>query len=573
MTKAPSKRKSKTQTVEWSPCGRFWFDEKAANKVVRFFRKLKHVKGPLGGQPFALELWEEKFVRALFGWKRKEDGTRKYRVAYLEIGRGNGKSALSAGLALALLFIDDEPGPEVVSVAGTREQADHVYSPAAAMTRGCPMLNRRAKVLESPKRIAVPGTNGFYRPISADDRTGHGFNLHGLIFDEFHVQKDRHLWDTMTTSTGKRRQPLTIITTTSGSDRSTICWEMHQHALAVLENPDIDPSFLPVIFAADPADDWTDEKVWAKANPNLGVSVPVQYLREQCQRAKQNVAFESTFRRLHLCQWLEQDVRVIPMDQWRACADKSLIIEASKPVFGGLDLSSTMDVCAWVKVADLGDGRFAWKGRYWMPEGDSNDRARRDRRTAMNFAERGLITLTEGNELDYFRVVREVVEDCTAFNVQKIGFDPWNARMFIQAMKNSGVPHDKLVNMPQTFATYNEPFKRLLGALASRKFVHDGDPVFEWMASNVAAKTDASGNIRPDKEKSGDKIDGITAGLLGTALMIVAEPEKSNVSYYENFHLDVFDTKGWISGGPVTPPVVGFRDGHDPNRPERWRPM
>ena len=228
------------------------------------------------------------------------------------------------------------------------------------------MLRKRSKVLESPKRIGVPGTNSFYRPISADDKSGHGFNLHGLIFDELHVQRDRHLYDAMITSTGKRKQPLTIITTTAGFDRSTICYEMHVHALNVLANPDLDPSFLPLVFAADPEDDWTSEATWAKANPNLGVSIPVEYLREQCERAKQNPAFEGTFRRLHLCQWVEQDVRIIVMDQWRACADATLSVEG-KPAWCGLDLSSTMDVTAWVKVFDLGERRFAWKARYWMP--------------------------------------------------------------------------------------------------------------------------------------------------------------------------------------------------------------
>ena len=526
MNKAPSKRKLKQSAVEWSPCGRFWMDEKAANKVVRFFRKLNHVKGPLGGQPFELQPWQEKFVRTLFGWKRK-DGTRRYRIAYIEMGRGNGKSAWAAGLALALLFIDDEPGAEVVSVAGNRDQAGHVYEPAAAMTRACEMLRKRSKVLESPKRIGVPGTNSFYRPISADDKSGHGFNLHGLIFDELHVQRDRHLYDAMTTSTGKRRQPLTIITTTAGHDRSTICWEMHQHALNVLKNPDLDPSFLPLVCAADPEDDWTSEGTWRKANPNLGVSIPIEYLREQCERAKQNPAFEGTFRRLHLCQWVEQDVRVIIMDPWRAAADKALSVEG-KPCWAGLDLSSTMDITAWVKVFDLGERRFAWKARYWMPAKGAHDRAISDRRTAMNFAERGLITLTEGNEVDYFQVVREILADCERYDVRKIGFDPWNARMFVQALKNGGIPEDKILSMAQTFATYNEPFKRLLGALASGKFVHDGDPVLEWMASNVAHKGDASGNIRPDKDNSGSKIDGISAGLMGTALMIASEPQRES---------------------------------------------
>jgi phage terminase large subunit-like protein len=484
-------------------------------------------------------------VRPLFGWKRP-DGRRRYRLFYIELPRGNGKSTLCAGLALYMLFCDGEGGAEVYSCALDREMAGLVYDPAKEMVRRCSMLLRRAKLMESAKRILVPSTASFYRPLPGNEAVGHGYNSHFFVYDELHLAKSRDLWDAMVTSLGKRANPLGGAITTAGSDRTTICWELHGLAEKVLENPELDPSFLPVIYAADEQDDWTDEKTWAKANPGFGISVQIDEIREACERAKQSPAFENTFRRLHLNQWTEQDVRVIPMDAWRACARPELKVEslAGRPCFGGLDLASSRDITAWVKVFELPKGELAWFARYWMPKDAGSDRTEQDRRQAMNFAERGLITLTEGTEVDYFRVVDEIGADCRRFGVLLLGTDPWNARMPLQAMVNAGFPEDRRLLLPQTFATYNEPFKLLLGRLSSRKFVHNGDPVLEWMASNVGAKTDPSGNIRPDKSKSGSKIDGICAGLMGTALWIQHKAEHATTSVYEKRGVRVLDGRG-----------------------------
>jgi phage terminase large subunit-like protein len=542
-----------------------WYDQAAADKACLFFEKLVHIKGPKGGQPFTLEPWQQVIVRRLFGWKRA-DGTRVYRFLYLEVPRGNGKSAFCAGLALYMLFCDKEHGAEVYSCALDREMASLVYEPAKEMVARCPMLAKRAKIRETAKRIVVPSTASFYRPLPGNESIGHGFNVHFFCYDELHLAKTRHLYDAMVTAMGKRKQPIGAVATTAGSDRTTICWELHCHALDVIRDPSIDPSMLAVIYAADPEDDWTSEETWRKANPNLGVSVELEYLREACERAKISPAFENSFRRLHLNQWTEQDVRVIPLDAWRACSRPSLREEdlIGRRCWAGLDMASTRDITAFVKVFELPKGELAWCPRYWLPKGYGSDRDKQDRRGAMNFAERKLITLTEGNEVDYGLVIRQVMDDCTKFRILGLGVDPWNATMPLQTLVNLGYPEERRHKMTQSYETYNEPLKRLLGLLASRRFVHNGDPVLEWMASNTAALQDPSGNIRPDKSKSGDKIDGICAGLMGMALWIRAPNEPCTISVYETRGVR---SVGWEPDVPELPrgddaEAVLF-DGHD----------
>lgn len=498
----------------------YWFDSTAAENAVSFLRNLQHIKGEHGGEPLQLQSWQEKIVRDLFGWKRA-DGTRKYRTAYIEVPRKNGKSTLCAGLALLLTFMDGEQGAEVYTVASSREQAGLVYEPAREMVRRNPVLAKYAKIRDGVQRIVYERTASFLRPIAADEGAAHGFNAHGVIFDELHTQKNRDLWDVMLTSTGARRQPLVVAITTAGFDHSSICWELHEYARQVNDGTIKDKSFYPVIFAADDGDDWTAEATWEKANPNIDVSVSRDYLRTECEKAKLNPAYENTFRRLHLNQWTEQDVRTIPMDAWRACADSSITDEslAGKDCYAGLDLASTRDVTAWVLVFQI-DGKFICLPRFWLPQGSGSARDEQDKRSALNFAHSGQITLTPGNEVDYLRVLADIQADMQRFNIMGIGFDAWNVRTLMQLAVEGGFPEDRRHLMPQTFATYNEPFKKLLGGLASRSFLHPGHPVLDWMASNVTHREDPSGNIRPDKGKSGDKIDGICALLMGMALWI-----------------------------------------------------
>jgi len=497
----------------------YWFDEAAASKAASFFSDcLVHVKGEKAGTPFQLHESHAQIVRDLFGWKRP-NGTRKYRTAYVEIPRKNAKSTLAAGIALYLLLCDGEQGGEIYSAASTRDQAGLVYGMARDMVQKSPMLSKHVTVRDSVKRLMHRKSNSFYRAISADHMGAHGFNASGIIFDEVHTQPTRDLWDVLTTSTGARSQPLTFAITTAGHDRSSICFELHQYARGVRDGMIVDEQFYPVLFAADPEDDWTDEAVWAKANPLMGEAVSLEYLRGECKKALEQPAYENTFRNLHLNQWTEQANRIISMQHWDACeAEASPQDYYGRRCFAGLDLSSTRDVTAFVLVFPEEDGEFTVFPWFWIPSANVDKRAGQDQRMIRNFADQGFVEMTDGNEVDISHICDRITSIVQEYDCQYIGFDPWNATGVTQGLKDRGLPESVLVKMQQSFGTYNEPFKRLLGLLSSGKLRHDGNQVLRWMAANVAHKEDPSGNIRPDKGKSAEKIDGICATLMGLAL-------------------------------------------------------
>lgn len=506
--------------------GDFWFDEDAADKAEAFFAHLPHIKGRMAGKPFVLEDWQrDKIIRPLFGWKRA-DGTRKYRTAYIEIPRKNGKSTLCAGIALYLLFCDGEEGAEVYSVAGTREQALMVYEPAVAMIRQIDWLAEECDIFKSSKKVVF--RNSFYKAAAAEAGPIHGTNPSGIIFDELHVQPDRELWDTFQTGRGERRQPLTVAITTAGYDRSSICWEMHEYARRVADPNDAltDETFLPVIYGAEPEEDWTSPEVWAKANPNLGVSVFPDYLTEECEKAKQSPSYENTFRRLHLNQWTEQDVRWMPMEHWDACHLKGVAEQSAREIalagrecFAGLDISSTRDLTSLVLAFPDEDGGFDVSAYFWAPEEANTKRDKQDRQSYMGWAKTH-IELTEGNAVDQSAIRAKLWELSERYDIRAVAFDGWNMEECYQQLVREGWSDEALIKYPQSAAGYNEPMKKCLELVRERKLRHGGHPVLRWNASNVVAKEDHNGNIKPDKSKSGDKIDGFCAMLMAMGLAI-----------------------------------------------------
>lgn len=518
----------------------YYFDESAAERAVEFFPLfLRHTKGAMAGQPFTLLEWQQQIIRDLFGWKRA-DGSRRYRTAYIEIPRKNGKSTFAAGIALYLLLCDGEQGAEIYSAASTREQASLVYNMARDMVSKEPMLEEALTVRDSRKTIIHRASNSFYRAIPADAAGAHGFNAHGIIFDELHTQPNRELWDVLTTSTGARKQPLTVAITTAGHDRSSICWELHQKAVAILGGDSFDDSFYPVLFTADVEDDWTDPQVWAKANPSLGHGVSLEYLEQECKKAQDSPAYENTFRNLHLDQWTEQASRIISMARWDQCEQVFSDHELEGcECYAGLDLASTSDITACVLVFPHEDETFSVLPYFWMPEENINRRVEQDRRQVNNYIQQGLIETTPGNELDCSYLVDSLIGLFERFDIQSIGYDPWNATAIMQMLQEQGIEAQRLKKLSQSYSTYNQPFKRLLSIIGAGRLIHDGNPVLRWMASNTAHSQDASGNIRPDKGKSGEKIDGICALLMGLGLAINNETDmveyqgSGEILYYE----------------------------------------
>ncbi len=422
-------------------------------------------------------------------------------------------SSLAAGIALYLLFADGEPGAEIYSAAADRDQAAIVFETAKAMVENSPALSRLAEIYK--RSILVPSTRSTYRVLSADAPTKHGLNAHGVIFDELHAQPNRELWDVLTTATGARRQPLVVAITTAGHDRESVCWEQHEYARQVLDGVIEDPSFFAYIRAADEEDDWLDEEVWAKANPSLGITVKLDYLREQARKAKNVPAYQNTFRRLHLNQWTQQETRWLPLEAWDACGtpvDPRLL--EGQPCYGGLDLASTSDLAAFVLVfpPELGEEeRYAVLPFFWIPEENMVERARRDRVSYDAWARDGLITPTEGNVIDYGFIVRAIEELGERYNIKEIAFDRWGAFQVSQALEGAGFT---MVGFGQGFASMSAPTKELLRLVLDGKLAHGGHPVLRWMADNVVVSTDPAGNVKPNKAKSREKIDGIVALIM-----------------------------------------------------------
>jgi phage terminase large subunit-like protein len=495
------------------PAAEFHFDEAAADLAVAFFeRLLTHVKGEWAGEAFLLQAWQQdEIIRPLFGWKRA-DGTRRYRVAYIEIPRKNGKSTLSAGIALFMLYMDDEPGAEVFSAASDRDQAAIVYDLAKTMVEASSHLLSRSEVYK--RSIVVPASKSVYRVLSADAPTKHGLNASAVIFDELHAQPNRELWDVLLTSTGSRRQPLVVAITTAGFDRESICWEQHEYARQVLEGIIQDDTFFAYIRAAGEDDDWLDEEVWKKANPGLGVTIKLDYLRTEAERAKQAPGYANTFQRLHLDLWTSQETRWLPMETWDRCGvEIDLAGLEGRECYGGLDLATTSDLAAFLldfpPVED--GGPHIWLPHFWIPRANMIDRARRDRVPYDLWVRQGLITATEGNAIDYAFIAKDVEELGKRFNIREIAFDRWGAFQMSQQLEGIGF---SMIAFGQGFVSMSPPMAELLRLVLDEKLRHGGNPVLRWMADNLAVSQDPAGNVKPDKKKSREKIDGIVAGLM-----------------------------------------------------------
>lgn len=484
----------------------FWFDEKAADRACLFFEKyLCHIKGELAGHPFILEEWQkEKIIRPVFGWKRS-DGTRKYRTVYLEIPRKNGKTTIAAGIGLCLLYIDKEAGAEIYSAAAEMEQAAIAFELAKQMVERDEKLISMSQIFK--RTITVEKTASFYRVLSADAKSKHGFNAHGVIFDELHAQPNRELWDVLTTSTGARRQPLIVAITTAGFDRNSICWEIHQYADQVSRGIIDDPAFLPIIFAAKENDNWQSPEVWKKANPGLGVSIKYEYLEAECKKAIEVPAYENTFRRLHLNQWTQQDVRWLPMQVWDSCEETP---EFSGDCFTGLDLSRTTDLAAMVHVFPK-DESYHVLPRFWLPEEGIETREKKDRVPYREWARNGLLTLTPGPVINYDYIYNQLDEDAQGFNIKEIVFDRWGASEITRKIGDAGLT---VIPFGQGFSSMSSPTKELLKLVLEKRIIHGMNPILRWNADNVVVEQDAAGNIKPSKKKSQQKIDGIVALIM-----------------------------------------------------------
>lgn len=559
-----------------------FFDKVAAQHVVDFFGFLRHSKGEWGangGQTFVLSPWQVFILANIFGWKRA-DGTRRFREAYVEVARKNGKSTFVAGIGLYMLLADGEPGAEVYSAATKKDQAKIVFDEAVRMRAKSPFLSNR---IQAPRgNLHVLDTNSKFEPLSSDDNTLDGLNGHCFLIDELHAHPDRKLYDVLRESSASRRQPLVFAITTAGYNRDGICYkqrEIGENILVGNTTAEKGDSLFAYIACMDEKDaqgkplDWADERNWAMANPNLYVSVKIDFLREARNRAQQDPTALNSFLRKHLDVWTSQDVRWMPPAKWAACNSagplirpQDLRLEALKKLVGrlcyaGLDLSSKIDLSAFVLIFPPIKRVVEWRIKpqtpqekqqrkpveqteivvqeedpqwyvvpyFFVPADNVQERVTKDKVAYDVWVREGFIQTTKGNAIDQ-QVIRAVINDAKGkYDIQEIGFDSWNATQLANDLKEDGL---KLMEVRQGYKTMSEPMKELMALVLGRKLEHFGNPVLTWNAGNVAAEQDPAGNIKPDKEHSKEKIDGIVALIM--ALHRVVQTPVSGPSVYSD---------------------------------------
>lgn len=508
------------------------YDKVKADRAVTFIQNLCHTKGKWAGKKFTLLPWQEQIVRDIFGIV-KEDGNRQFLTAYVEIPKKNGKSELAAAIALYLLYADHEASAEVYGAACDRNQASIVFDVAKQMVLMSKALDKRSKVMGATKRIVNYTNAGFYQVLSAETGTKHGLNVSGLVFDEIHAQPNRHLYDVLTKGSGDaREQPLFFIITTAGNDKNSICYELHTKALDILNGRKKDTSFYPVVYGLSDDEDWNDEANWLKANPSLGHTIGLDRVREAYQNALENPAEENVFKQLRLNMWVSSTVTWLPehiYDKGSSPIDMESL--KGRKCFAGLDLSSTSDITAFVLVFPPrhDEEPYIVLPYFWLPEDTLQLRCRRDHVLYDVWERQGYLKTTEGNVVHYGFIEAFIEELSTVYNIREIAYDRWNATQMVQNLEGLGLT---LVPFGQGYKDMSPPSKELFKLMMEGKVQHGGHPVLKWMGQNVVMRQDPAGNIKPDKEKSIEKIDGIVALIMGLDRCI-RHQEQGNSVYDE----------------------------------------
>lgn len=507
------------------------FDRDAAAHAIEWFDYLHHSKGRWAGRSIELEPWQQAILWVLFGWHRRSGG-RRFRSGYVEIARKNGKSTLAAGLALYMLIADGEAGAEVYSAATKRDQAKITWDEAARMVKASPHLRRHVTV-HKDRLFLKWDTASLFVPLGRDSDTMDGLNVHCAIVDELHAHRTSEIWDVLETGTGARTQPLMFGITTAGFNQSSFCYERRRYTLQVLDGVIEDDSHFGIIFTLDEGDDEWDERNWIKANPNLGVSVDLVDLREQARKAREIASALTSFLTKRLNIWTRASEQFIHPDKWKACGgafDPAAL--AGRACYGGLDLSSTLDITAWVLVFPPTEDDPLWRvlSRFWVPETAMHERSRRDQVPYDAWVRQGWIEAIPGDVIDYEFVYAQIDRDAQLYDVREIGFDRWGAASIYLWFAARGM---KVVQIGQGYQSMSAPMKEMEKLIVSGQLAHGDNPVLTWMAYNLVAQSDPAGNVKPDKKHSGEKIDGMVAMVMALSRAMLHDPESQRSVYEE----------------------------------------
>lgn len=508
-----------------TPRSPYYFDKAKADAAVDFFpRFLCLTEGEWAGKPFHLADWQAHHVRQIFGWRRRRGGGRRYKFVRIWVPRKNGKSEWAAGLGHLLTIGDGEPGAQVLCHALDAKQANVVFEKAARMASLSGPMSDLYEVTKTG--LFCTALMAGFRPLSGEAYGKHGLSPHANIGDEAHAWKNGKLHTFLIQGMGARRQPLDIVISTAGEIK-TYGHELYEASKRIAQDPSLDEETYVAIYEADKDDDWTDPKVWAKANPNLNISLKLAFLESECRRAQQSPRLENDFKRYHLNLWVEQSTRWFPMRRWAENTAqpenkefwKSLpdrFRGGHRPAFLGLDLGSTSDITAavWVFPPNEDDGRLTLIPRFWVPE---DKIAERDspRTPYKRWAAEGSLRTTPGNVTDYDFIEHAIMEDAAAFGCKGLAYDPWNATQVAVHLQEEGLPCQEF---RQGYGSMAAPSKELERLFISGQLEHGNHPVLEWMFGNATYRKDPAGNIKPDKERAAEKIDGVVAACMGIGL-------------------------------------------------------
>ncbi len=539
--------------------GKYRFDPVLADRVCDFFpRFCSHSKGEFAGQAFTpLDYQTQLILRPIFGWVG-QDGFRRFRKAYIEIPKKNGKTQLIAGLALYMLLGDKEPGAEVYVAAADREQARILFSAAKSMIEHNAALAKRLNVFRN-QIVRRDDPTAFFQVLSAEAATKHGPNIHCLIMDELHAQPDRELFETLTRGVIARRQPLILLITTAGDDDESICYEEYDYAKRVLSGTIQDEHHLPVIFEAGPKDDWADPAVLTRVNPAIGTTIKIETLLASAREAMNEPRKRNDFLRYHTNRWTNQATAWIPLEWFDACQgplDDAQLVDLD--CAAGLDLAQKWDLASFVVtfreyletpetvdvLAEETDGKIVTKSIalnyrlfarpfFWIPENTMRQHEKEDGVPYARWAELGLVTATEGDIIDYNRIYTDITTKILPryprLKQGAIGYDPAFATDI--ATKLRDVAGLQVFEVLQNYKMLSEPAQIIEALIKGKRFVHDGHRTYRWNWENVAVKTDDAGRIRPLKPKrSSKRIDGAVATIIGNkAMEFIQKPKEYQI--------------------------------------------
>lgn len=528
LSRVETDRRYRWAFIAWDRAARqkgAWFDHAFAASVVALWPKyFRHTEGEWAGQPFELAHWQEIIVRLLCGWKN-EKGFRIFRRLILWVGKKNGKSEFLAALGLLFWVFDGEMGGQGYCMASTEEQADVVFAKMKTMVGYAPRLARDVNAYRSTLWLARL-LSRFVR-LTGKAAGKHGISASVVVGDEMHEWPTGELYTTLHQSTSSRRQPIELLGSTAGFKGKGYGPQIWSESEAILSGQIDDASTLVVVFAVPQDADWTDEKLWHLANPNLGISPKIEFLRTECAKAKLNPRLENDFRRYYCNQWTEDVVRWLPpevwnantsaADGWKTMADRL----KGRTCYAALDLSSTRDVTAWLLLFPPTEDDPLWSVlcRFFVPEYALGERTRLGKASYDLWVRDGAMLTTPGKTIDYEAIRGQILADSSAYQIAEIGYDPWKALQLAQEMEKDGAT---IRELRQGISTLGLPSMEVERMLYEAAIDHGGHPVLAWMAGNCAIWIDRNGNFKPDKEKSHEKIDGMSALVMTRALSMMS---------------------------------------------------